>query len=49
MAQGRTPKESIPIAKDYVRRAILNAPGLVHGHGPLNHFPPGFTSDIKKK
>ncbi|HKA20155.1 MAG TPA: bifunctional hydroxymethylpyrimidine kinase/phosphomethylpyrimidine kinase [Blastocatellia bacterium] len=47
MAQGRAPKEAIPIAKDYVQRAILSAPGLGHGQGPLNHFPPGFKPDPK--
>jgi hydroxymethylpyrimidine kinase/phosphomethylpyrimidine kinase len=48
MAQGRTPKEAIPVAKDYVRRAIFSAPGLGHGHGPMNHFPPGFLPKNKK-
>ena len=49
MAQGRTPREAIPIAKDYVQRAILTAPDLGHGLGPLNHLPTGFTPDISKK
>ena len=49
LAQGRTPKEAIPIAKDYVRLAILSAPGLGHGHGPMNHLPPGFLPKNKKK
>lgn len=26
-------------AKDYVTRAIAQAPGLGHGHGPVQHFP----------
>jgi hydroxymethylpyrimidine/phosphomethylpyrimidine kinase len=26
-------------AKAYVTRAIAEAPGLGHGHGPLQHFP----------
>src|SRR5207245_4420992 len=26
-------------ARDYVSRALASAPGLGHGHGPLNHFP----------
>ena len=42
LARGRSLRESIPIAKEYVRRAILSAPGLGQGNGPLNHFPPGF-------
>jgi hydroxymethylpyrimidine kinase/phosphomethylpyrimidine kinase len=43
MARGRSLRESIPIAKLYVTQAILSAPQLGHGHGPLNHFPPGFN------
>jgi len=26
-------------ARDYLSRALAAAPGLGHGHGPLNHFP----------
>ena len=26
-------------ARDYLSRALASAPGLGHGHGPLNHFP----------
>lgn len=42
LAQGRSLHEAVPIAKRYINEAIRNAPGLGHGHGPLNHFPPGF-------
>jgi len=42
MAQGRSLRESIPIVKRYINSAILSAPALGHGAGPLNHFPPGF-------
>ncbi len=42
LARGRSLRESIPLAREYVRQAILSAPGLGHGNGPLNHFPPGF-------
>jgi hydroxymethylpyrimidine kinase/phosphomethylpyrimidine kinase len=42
LATGRSLRESVPIAKQYVNQAILSAPRLGHGHGPLNHFPPGF-------
>jgi hydroxymethylpyrimidine kinase/phosphomethylpyrimidine kinase len=45
MARGRPLRESIPIAKLYVAQAILHAPQLGHGHGPLNHFPPGFNCE----
>ena len=43
LARGRSLRESIPIAKLYITQAILNAPQVGHGHGPLNHFPPGFN------
>jgi hydroxymethylpyrimidine kinase/phosphomethylpyrimidine kinase len=39
LAQGRTLRDSVSIAKQYVYEAILSAPGLGQGHGPLNHFP----------
>jgi hydroxymethylpyrimidine kinase/phosphomethylpyrimidine kinase len=39
LARGRTLHDSIFIAKRYVYKAILSAPGLGKGHGPLNHFP----------
>lgn len=35
-------REAVPIAKRYITQAIRSAPGLGHGHGPLNHFPPNF-------
>jgi hydroxymethylpyrimidine/phosphomethylpyrimidine kinase len=41
LALGLSVRESVPIAKEYVRRAILSAPGLGQGNGPLNHFPDG--------
>ena len=43
LATGRTLRDSVPIAKDYIRLAVLSAPGLGKGNGPLNHFPPGFV------
>ena len=39
LAQGRALRDSVSVAKQYVYKAILNAPGLGKGHGPLNHFP----------
>jgi len=42
LARGSSLRESVPIAKQYVTQAILSAPGLGLGNGPLNHFPPGF-------
>jgi hydroxymethylpyrimidine/phosphomethylpyrimidine kinase len=31
--------EAIAQAKIYLNEALLAAPGLGKGHGPLNHFP----------
>lgn len=39
LARGRTMRESVPAAKQYICEAILTAPGLGGGQGPLNHFP----------
>ncbi|HUF47264.1 MAG TPA: bifunctional hydroxymethylpyrimidine kinase/phosphomethylpyrimidine kinase [Vicinamibacterales bacterium] len=39
LAHGDDLRTAIASAKSYVTRAILQAPGLGHGHGPLNHFP----------
>lgn len=43
LARGATLRESIVIAKDYIQRAISTAPGIGHGNGPLNHFPPDWS------
>jgi hydroxymethylpyrimidine/phosphomethylpyrimidine kinase len=40
LARGSTLREAVPIAKEYIMRAIQSAPGLGSGNGPLNHFPP---------
>lgn len=37
LAQGLGVEEAVSRARDYVRKAILSAPGYGHGHGPLNH------------
>jgi hydroxymethylpyrimidine/phosphomethylpyrimidine kinase len=37
LAQGRDLHQAITVALDYVREAIRHAPGLGHGHGPLDH------------
>lgn len=42
LARGRSLRESVPIAKQYVAQAIVAAPGVGRGNGPLNHYPPGF-------
>lgn len=38
LAQGRGLRSSVTLALQFVERAIREAPGLGHGHGPLNHF-----------
>ncbi|MGP8248380.1 MAG: bifunctional hydroxymethylpyrimidine kinase/phosphomethylpyrimidine kinase [Candidatus Dormibacteria bacterium] len=42
LAQGLAPLPAIARAKAYVAAAIQSAPGLGAGHGPLQHFPPGW-------
>jgi hydroxymethylpyrimidine/phosphomethylpyrimidine kinase len=39
LAQGLDLQQAVAEARDYVSRALAGAPGLGHGHGPLNHFP----------
>jgi hydroxymethylpyrimidine/phosphomethylpyrimidine kinase len=41
LAHGRPLERAVADALDFVNRAIAAAPGLGHGHGPLNHFVPG--------
>jgi len=40
LALGKDLVEAVRLAKDYVTRCIRHAPGLGHGTGPINHFPP---------
>lgn len=37
LARGKSLESSVIQARDYVRQAILHAPGLGKGHGPLGH------------
>ncbi len=39
LATGLDLPDAVAEARDYVSRALSSAPGLGHGHGPLNHFP----------
>jgi hydroxymethylpyrimidine/phosphomethylpyrimidine kinase len=39
LATGLALPDAVGEARDYVSRALSSAPGLGHGHGPLNHFP----------
>lgn len=38
LARGAPPREALADAKAFVTEAIRTAPGLGHGHGPLNHW-----------
>jgi hydroxymethylpyrimidine/phosphomethylpyrimidine kinase len=40
LAQGLRVDAAVERAREYVRRAILSAPGLGSGHGPLDHAHP---------
>ncbi|HEY6537904.1 MAG TPA: bifunctional hydroxymethylpyrimidine kinase/phosphomethylpyrimidine kinase [Candidatus Dormibacteraeota bacterium] len=42
LGRGLAPLAAIRRAKQYVAAAIAEAPGLGHGHGPLQHFPKGW-------
>ncbi len=38
LARGKTLVEAVREAKDYISRAIAGAPGIGHGHGPVDHL-----------
>ena len=40
LAQGMGVEAAVDRARAYVQRAIASAPGLGHGHGPLDHAHP---------
>jgi hydroxymethylpyrimidine/phosphomethylpyrimidine kinase len=35
---GLAPREALSRAREYLEGAILHAPRIGRGHGPLNHF-----------
>jgi hydroxymethylpyrimidine/phosphomethylpyrimidine kinase len=39
LARGSSLSAAVAEAREYVSRALRDAPGLGHGHGPLQHFP----------
>jgi hydroxymethylpyrimidine/phosphomethylpyrimidine kinase len=39
LATGLDVTNAVAAARDYLSRALTSAPGLGHGHGPLDHFP----------
>jgi hydroxymethylpyrimidine/phosphomethylpyrimidine kinase len=45
LAQEMTVEAAVERAREYVQRAILSAPGLGRGHGPLDHAHPLRTRD----
>ena len=40
LAQGLSTEAAVERARGYVQRAIASAPGIGHGHGPLDHAHP---------
>ena len=38
LARGETLADAVRQAKDFISRAIASAPGLGHGHGPVDHW-----------
>lgn len=39
LAQGLDLRAAVDDARRYLSRTLIDAPGLGHGHGPLQHFP----------
>jgi len=39
LARGQNLPAAVAQARDYVSRALVEAPGLGRGHGPMHHFP----------
>ena len=37
LARGETLIAAVREAKDFISRAIVGAPGIGHGHGPVDH------------
>ena len=48
LAQGRDLRAAVAQAREYVSRALSGAPGLGHGHGPMNHFPVAQAVDVRR-
>jgi hydroxymethylpyrimidine/phosphomethylpyrimidine kinase len=44
LALGESLEAAVASGLDFVHRAIVEAPGLGRGHGPLNHTVPASTS-----
>jgi hydroxymethylpyrimidine/phosphomethylpyrimidine kinase len=44
LARGLSVPAAVDEARTYLSAALAQAPGLGHGHGPLNHFPSGLVA-----
>jgi hydroxymethylpyrimidine/phosphomethylpyrimidine kinase len=44
LARGLSVAAAVDEARTYLSAALAQAPGLGHGHGPLNHFPVGLVA-----
>jgi hydroxymethylpyrimidine/phosphomethylpyrimidine kinase len=47
LAHTRPLEVAVADALDFVHRAIASAPGIGHGHGPLNHFTAATTIAVR--
>ena len=48
LAQGMDLPAAVAQAREYVSRALSAAPGLGHGHGPMQHFPVSEAVDARR-
>jgi hydroxymethylpyrimidine/phosphomethylpyrimidine kinase len=48
LARGQDLRAAVAEAREYVSRALLGAPGLGHGHGPLNHLPLVEAANVRR-
>jgi hydroxymethylpyrimidine/phosphomethylpyrimidine kinase len=48
LARGQDVPSAVAAAREYVSRALSSAPGLGHGHGPMNHFPLAEAVDARR-
>jgi hydroxymethylpyrimidine/phosphomethylpyrimidine kinase len=48
LARGQDRPSAVAEAHDYVSRALATAPGLGHGHGPLNHQVPAEALHVRR-
>ena len=46
LARGADPLDAVASARAYLQTALLRAPGLGHGHGPLGHVDPAWAAPV---